>query len=256
MLEKNNFMSQSSETTAPAPSGPPCPCDETLSVSVIIPHYNDMDNLRYCLKLLSEQTLPSNRYEIVVADNNSECGLAAVTDLCGERARVIAARIQGAAEARNAAVRASRGAVLAFIDSDCRPTPQWLEEGINALGSADIIGGKVEVDFAIADSPTAVEAFEKVFAFDFKRYIEKDKFSGTGNMFVRRSTFNEVGDFRSGVSEDREWGNRAVRMGFALKYAGGVIVSHPARKNWIELESKMEAHHSTDVYLQGRQRSQ
>ena len=218
----------------------PSPTDSNLRISVIIPHYNDMENLGRCLSLLAKQTLPPNNYEIIVADNNSKCGIDAVKALCRDQARVVPAPIQGAAEARNTAVRASQGAILAFIDSDCRPSPGWLEEGTKAVAFADIIGGKVDVDFADPGRPTGVEAFEKVFAFDFKRYIEKDNFSGTGNMFVLRSNFDKIGDFRSGVSEDREWGNRAVKMGFKLQYAKNVLVSHPARNNWNELTHKWE----------------
>ncbi len=207
-------------------------------VSIIIPHYNDLKNLSNCLSLLAAQTMNAKKYEIVVADNNSKCGIDAVKDVCGSQARVVPAPIQGAGEARNAAVRASRGTILAFIDSDCRAKPQWLEEGVKALNSADIIGGQVDVDYEDPSHPTDVEAFEKLFAFDFKKYVEKDKYSGTGNMFVLRSTFDKVGGFCAGVSEDREWGNRAVNKGFTLKYAQTVVVSHPARKNWEELKKK------------------
>ncbi len=224
-----------------------------IPVSVIIPHYNDLENLHNCLKLLAAQTLAQSDYEIVVADNNSQCGIDAVRTLCGGQAQVVAAPLQGAAEARNVAVRASRGAILAFIDSDCRPAPDWLDEGVNALINTDIVGGRVDVDYEDPDVPTGVEAFEKVFAFDFKKYVEKDNFSGSGNMFVRRATFDEVGDFRTGVSEDREWCNRAVAQRFRLIYANSVIVSHPARRNWPELAEKWRRIVS-QTYLLNRER--
>src|SRR5207248_7276046 len=95
--------------------------DTARLVSVIIPHFNDTDNLERCLQLLAAQTLPANQFEVIVADNNSAGGLAAVETICGVRARVVPAPIQGAAEARNAGVAAARGQVLAFLDSDCRP---------------------------------------------------------------------------------------------------------------------------------------
>src|SRR5260370_33327027 len=44
------------------------------SVSVIIPHYNDLANLERCMRLLAAQSLPLSQFEIVVADNNSRCG--------------------------------------------------------------------------------------------------------------------------------------------------------------------------------------
>jgi glycosyltransferase involved in cell wall biosynthesis len=207
-------------------------------VSVIIPHYNDLANLEHCMKLLRAQTLPRSEFEVVVADNNSRCGLDEVRRVCGDMALAIPAPIQGAGPARNAAVEASHGAILAFIDSDCRPAPTWLERGLAALQTAQIVGGQVDVDYEDPANPTAVEAFERVFAFNFKRYIEEVGFSGSGNMFVPRTTFNHIGGFRGQVAEDVDWGQRALRAGYACQYAPDAVVSHPARRDWAELTQK------------------
>ena len=205
---------------------------------MIIPHYNDLANLGRCMRLLAAQTLPRRQFEIVVADNNSRCGLDEVQRVCSDLARVVAAPIQGAGAARNAAVEASRGRYLAFIDSDCRPSPTWLENGLAALSSAQIVGGQVDVDYEDPAHPSAVEAFEKVFAFNFKRYIEQVGFSGSGNMFVSREIFDRVGGFRGQVAEDLDWGRRAVAAHYRFRYAADVVVSHPARRNWTELTQK------------------
>src|SRR5208337_2349062 len=153
--------------------GAPLAGQDAPLISVIIPHYNDLAILERCMGLLAAQTLPRSQFEVVVADNNSRCGLNEVKRVCGGTARVVPAPFQRAGAARNAAVEAPRGRVLAFIDSDCRPTPAWLERGLAALSSAQIVGGQVDVDYEDPAHPTAVEAFERVFAFNFKRYIEK-----------------------------------------------------------------------------------
>ena len=193
--------------------------DDAPLISVIIPHYNDLINLERCMTLLAAQTLQRGQFEVVVADNNSRCGLKEVERVCGEMARVVPAPIQGAGAARNAAVEASCGLVLAFIDSDCRPTPTWLERGLGALSGAPIVGGQVKVDYEDPLHPTGVEAFERVFAFNFRRYIEELGFSGSGNMFVPREIFDRVGGFRGQVAEDLDWGKRAVAAGFRWRYA-------------------------------------
>ena len=207
-------------------------------VSVIIPHRNDLMNLERCLRLLKAQTLPLGEFEVVVADNNSSCGLDAVRSVCGDFARVTPAPVPGAGPARNAGVQASRGRFLAFIDSDCRPSPTWLKCGLAALAAAQIIGGRVDVDVEDPAHPTPVELFEKVFAFNFKRYIEKVGFSGTGNMFVTREAFDRVGGFRGRVAEDLDWGRRAIAAGYRWRYAEDVVVTHPARRTWTELTEK------------------
>ncbi|HEX9170938.1 MAG TPA: glycosyltransferase [Roseiarcus sp.] len=205
---------------------------------MIIPHCNDLANLQRCIGLLAAQTLPRREFEVVVADNNSRCGIEEVRRVCGSLASVIPAPIQGAGPARNAAVEASRGRFLAFIDSDCRPAPTWLERGMAALSTGQIVGGRVDVDYEDPAHPTGVEAFEKVFAFNFKRYIEEVGFSGSGNMLVSREIFDSVGGFRNELAEDVDWGRRAVAAGYRFRYAPDVVVSHPARRTWPELVDK------------------
>lgn len=207
-------------------------------VSVIIPHYRDLDGLALCLQSLQQQTYPADRFEIVVADNNSPEGEAAVSDVIDGRARLIVITEKGAGPARNGGVSVARGEILAFIDCDCVPEPNWIAEGIAALPAYDFIGGRVTVLVADMLRMTAPEAFERVFAFDFKTYITKKGFTGAGNLFCSRGVFDAVGGFRADVSEDVEWSRRATAKGFRLGYAPRAVVGHPARRTWTELWAK------------------
>jgi glycosyltransferase involved in cell wall biosynthesis len=206
-------------------------------ISVIIPHYNDLANLSRCLERLERQTFPRDRFEVIVADNNSACGIDAVRTVA-TRATVVPAPIQGAGPARNAAVAVSRGDALAFIDSDCFADPGWLDAGAEALVLFDFAGGEVRTTVADEQRLSAAEAYEAVFAFNFRKYIEKDKFSGTGNLFVSRRVFDQVGPFRGGVSEDVEWSHRATGLGFTIGFVPAAIVDHPARATWADLTKK------------------
>jgi glycosyltransferase involved in cell wall biosynthesis len=208
-------------------------------VSVLVPHYNDLDNLRRCLACLRRQSWPRDRYEIIVADNNSVCGIDAVRQVAAE-IRVVPAAEQGAGPARNEAVAAARGGMLAFIDSDCMAEPGWLAAGMTALRRFDYAGGRVVTALSASEPVTPAEAYEAVFAFDFKKYIEKDRFSGTGNLFVPRAVFAAVGGFRKGVSEDIDWCRRANALGYQLGYAADAIVHHAARREWAALTAKWD----------------
>jgi glycosyltransferase involved in cell wall biosynthesis len=206
-------------------------------VSVVIPHFNDLDRLGVCYARLLGQTWPGENFEIVVADNNSTCGLRAVREVV-PCASVVPAPIQGAGPARNAGVAASRGDVIAFIDSDCVPEPNWISEGVAALSRFDFVGGRVVTFAHCPERPNPVEAYEKVFNFNFRRYIETVGFTGTGNMFVPRQVFDRVGGFRAVVAEDMEWSFRARALGCRLGYAELAVVGHPARRSWAELERR------------------
>jgi glycosyltransferase involved in cell wall biosynthesis len=207
-------------------------------VSVIIPHYQDLQGLELCLSRLEAQTFPASDLEIVVADNASPCGLPAVKAVVAGRARVVVCTEKGAGPNRNAAVAASRGKILAFIDSDCQAEPGWLAAGVDGLDRFGLVGGRVTVLVADPARMTGAEAFEAVFAFDFKTYIERLGFTGAGNMFCTRETFDRVGPFMNGVSEDKEWSQRAVEKGVSLGYVEAAVVGHPARRNWGELVAK------------------
>jgi len=204
------------------------------AVSVIIPHYNDLDALRVCVADLHRQTWPAAGMEIIVADNNSACGLEAVR-VAAPGCQVVHAPIQGAGPARNAGVSVAKGEILAFLDSDCDPEPEWVKNGVRALANYDFVGGRVDTAARDPARPTAVEAWEIVFGFDFERYILVEGYSGSGNLWMHRHVFNAVGGFRNGVSEDMDWSFRATAAGFRLGYQPTAVVRHLARATWSDL---------------------
>jgi GT2 family glycosyltransferase len=224
------------EPTTPAEAGATPPSIKT--VSVIVPHLDDYDNLDACLTLLGEQTFPSDRTEIIIADNGSSRGLDALRELVGARGLIVEVKERGAGPARNAGVRASRGEALAFIDSDCKPDRHWLEEGLAGLRFSDFVGGRVDVLVEDPRRMTAAEAFESVFAFQNERYVKRRKFTVTASMFVPRSVFDTVGPFENGVPEDIDWCRRARLKGYRIGFAPRSVVGHPARRTMDELERK------------------
>lgn len=227
---------------------PPVP-----DVSIVVPHYRDYTRLDLCLAALTAQDFAGS-YEIIVADNNSPEGLAAVVAAVAGRARIVVESEKGAGPARNAGVAAATGRILAFTDSDCVPHRGWLAAGVAAVGDVTIVGGKVEV---LTQSPPAPsEAFEAIFAFDNAAYVWTKGFTVTANLFVLRAVFARVGPFRIGVSEDVEWCWRAREAGVGIVYAGDAVVGHPARRTWAELAAKWRRlAHETFLLDRGRGKS-
>ena len=208
-------------------------------VSVVVPHYSDFERLDLCLAALERQAFPRQQFEIVVADNDSPQGRDAVAKVVAGRARLTFVTTKGAGPARNGGVAAARGEVIAFTDSDCVPEPGWLAAGVQALARSDLVGGAMRVLVNDPARITPEEAFEVLFAFDNRGYVEKKGFSVSANLFCFRSTFERVGGFStSKVSEDLEWCRRATAMGYALAYTPDAVVGHPARATWEELVHK------------------
>lgn len=204
-------------------------------IAIIIPHYNDVVRLERCLSALIENDLSD--CEVLVVDNGSSQPLAE-TQAKFPGIRFVTEPEKGAAAARNKGVQETSAPRLMFIDADCLPASDWVTVGRQVADRADLIGGRVEVFDETPPPRSGAEAFEAVFAFDFRHYIEVQGFSGTGNLITRRDVFEDVGPFRGGVSEDRDWSFRATAKGYHLIYEDGLRVGHPSRQDWSALRGK------------------
>lgn len=204
-------------------------------IAIIIPHYNDVVRLERCLSALMENDLSD--CEVLVVDNGSPQPLTE-TQAKFPSIRFITEPQKGAAAARNRGVKETSAPRLMFIDADCLPASNWVTVGRQVADRADLIGGRVEVFDETPPPRSGAEAFEAIFAFDFRNYIEVQGFSGTGNLITRRDVFEDVGPFRGGVSEDRDWSFRATAKGYRLIYEDGLRVGHPSRQDWPALRSK------------------
>jgi glycosyltransferase involved in cell wall biosynthesis len=214
-------------------------------ISVIIPHLNQPDALEACLRSLDAQTLPRHSYEVIVVDNGSA---TPPKDVVAGHPGV---RLQqeshpGPGPARNAGVAAASGEILAFIDADCRARQDWLSSVMrwSQLSPAGtVLGGDVRIWRPENAKLDAIAAYESVFAYRFKLYIERHGYSGTGNMAVSRRDFDRVGPFAGiEVAEDMEWGQRALRTGLRFRYTPEMIVFHPSRGSLLELYAKWDRH--------------
>ncbi len=98
-----------------------------LSVSVIIPAFNEANTINLCLESLRRQTdLP---VEILVVDDGSTDTTAQVVEQFNQgykRVRLLSQPHLGPAKARNLAARQARGKVLVFVDADMEFSPDFL----------------------------------------------------------------------------------------------------------------------------------
>ena len=96
------------------------------AVSVVVPYFEGPDQLDRLLSGLDLQTLSPGAFELVVADDGSRRA-----PTIGRRAyptRVVRQPDEGfrLALARNLGAAATTGRVIAFLDQDCVPTPDYL----------------------------------------------------------------------------------------------------------------------------------
>lgn len=218
-------------------------------VAVIIPHYNDVARLRRCLAALAPQVGPD--CEVVVADNGSSEDLAPVRDSF-PWARFVTESQSGAGPARNRGVAETTAPWLMFIDADCLPAPDWLARGQAVAREGAVIGGRVDVFHETPGPQTGAQAFETVFAFKMRAYLDRDGFLGAGNLVTSRAVFEATGPFRPAVSEDKDWSMRAAAAGFRLGFDEDFAVGHPSRSDWPALARKWRRLTAEGFLLEGQ----
>lgn len=111
----------------------------SLALSVIVPCYNAEGTLPALLNALSGQKTDFPWEAVLVDDGSRDGTLPLLRDFAKNRAhfRVIARQNGGAASARNAGIRASRGQYLMFVDADDAIAPNY----IDALMTCAVEGG-------------------------------------------------------------------------------------------------------------------
>ena len=103
-------------------------------ISVIIPTFNRAESLEATLESFAAQSMPKDRYEVIVVDDGSK---DATPEVCRDHASRIQLRYfyidnSGIAAAKNTGILASRGRILLFFDDDDIADPRLLEEHLKA----------------------------------------------------------------------------------------------------------------------------
>ena len=99
-------------------------------ISIVVPTCRRAPALARCLVALEDQTLPPAQLEIIVVDDGgiSTSEATPIGARFPEQVQLIRhAENSGAAAPRNTGARAAQASLIAFLDDDCIPEPEWAE---------------------------------------------------------------------------------------------------------------------------------
>jgi glycosyltransferase involved in cell wall biosynthesis len=116
------------------------------ALTVAICTYNRAGALLSALRALTAQRDAATPFEIVVVDNNSTDETCSIVQSFGAAVRYVFEGRQGLSFARNAAIEAASGGIIAFTDDDVEVAPGWAAVLMHAFAShrdVDCVGGRV-----------------------------------------------------------------------------------------------------------------
>lgn len=201
------------------------------NASVIIPVYNDADELKRVLTALEKQTVPSETFEIIVVDNDStDHTRQVVSSFKGVKYLIENVHLNSPYSCRNRGIEISGGGVIILLDGTCIPEPEWMENGLKCLErkDADIISSHVIFDFR--GRVTAAKIYDSN-NLSKKSVVENKGVAKTASLFVRKKVFDKFGTFPEGVRSgaDVRWTRLATHLGFRLAYCHHSVARKKAR---------------------------
>ena len=208
-------------------------------MSVVVPARNAERPLESLLAALGRQSIGPDGFETIVGDDASTDRTAQVAAAKGAHV-VTMARRGGSYAVRNQALAVAQADVLAFVDADCVPADDWLEQGLADLErlEADILGGKVEPN--PPPHPGLIELIDLARCLDQELCVTQAGYAATANVFVRRAVVDAVGPFNGALISggDVEFSLRATAAGYRLAYSDRAAVFHPLRTRPSQLVRK------------------
>lgn len=208
-----------------------------ITFSVIIPMFNEIANINYCIHSIIKACQGKDNVEFIIADNGS-------TDGCIEAAEALGVKVmrfQGETIAglRNKAAAAAKGDYLLFIDSDIMVPDNWFRQ-IQDNFDKDYTDVFAFVDIAPEGAPWYAKRWaERVLARrDTTR--QTDYLPGR-NINIRAEWFKKVDGFDEALEtgEDKDFIARLAKAGARIYTVYQPLLTHYGyEKTFIEWVKK------------------
>lgn len=200
------------------------------SVAIVIPTFNRSELLERTLEAVTRLEYQGKVETVVVDDGSAQPHALRNEQLASDAGvRYVRQSNAGPARARNTGVASTRSEIVAFLDDDCAPLPDWLDRLAAVFTRADRglggVGGRV-----LPDEPhNWVSAFCAAAQYSSGEQPEFTN-AATANAAFRRFVLEEVGGFDEGFlhpgGDDPDLSRRVREAGYELRYVPEAVVRH------------------------------
>jgi succinoglycan biosynthesis protein ExoA len=218
--------------------------DMSPAVSIVVPCRNEKDHIEACVRTILAQELPSESFEIIVADGMSVDGTRDILkQLAGgdRRLRIVDNPGRIVPTGLNAAIRAARGKIIVRMDSHSEYAPDYVYQCLAVLQEtgADNVGGPAYTKSSGYVQSAICAAYHSQFSVGGARFhnVEYEGYVDTVTYGCwPRAVFDRIGLFDEELvrNQDDEFNLRLTR-------AGGKIWQSPRIKSWYRPRGSLSA---------------
>ncbi len=212
---------------------------ESLNVSVVIPHYNNLSRLAQTLSAVKRETNNLKNIQVIVVDNKSGLSPRSVVEDLGFLFLEETYYLNSPYSARNRGIEKTTGDIIILLDSTCVPQKNWLKNGLEFMirNEADIMSANIVYEYS--SKPSLSEIWDSAFGVNVKKSIENRNYAPGGCLFIKQGVFDTLGLFQEGLRSggDYTFTNTAVNQGYKLMFCENAVVKYPAKK-FPELKKK------------------
>ena len=201
-------------------------------LTVIIPVHNGGEELPRCLKAVL--TSAARPYELIVVDDASSDGSAAVAQRYGAQIVRLSPPARGPAFARNRGAEIAQGEILFFVDSDVALHPDTLGLALETLRR----DASLDACFGSYDDAPAVQGLVSQYKNLMHHYVHQHAAESAGTFWtgcgaIRKTALQQAGGFgedhKKPSIEDVELGIRLHRQGKKIRLVKAMQATHLKR---------------------------
>jgi GT2 family glycosyltransferase len=196
--------------------------------TVVIPAYNAANHIEACLIALNHQTVPKERYQIIVVDDGSTDETADIVKRFD--VKYIHQPNAGPASARNLGAQIADGEIILFTDSDCVAEKDWIEQMVLPFEDSNVAG--VKGAYRTHQRQLAARFAQIEFEDRYDLLLESDSIDmlDTYSAAIRKSVFDEMKGFDESFpvanNEDTDLSYRLCASGYKIVFSPKAIVYH------------------------------
>jgi glycosyltransferase involved in cell wall biosynthesis len=197
-------------------------------VSVIIPTHNSAQTIQRCLNSLQKQSIQNEFFEVIIVDDGSQDQTIDIINSF-DGYKLIQVDSCTVSHARNIGVKNAVGEIIAFLDSDCQASQEWIQNIMSTIKENNSAVGSIEngSSHSLAGWTEYLLEFS---AFSEKRKSRDVRWGPTCNIACTKKDFQKADGFVDvNGSEDVLFGESLGHHNVSMRFVPEIKIKHICR---------------------------